>query len=329
LKGPIEDQALAPGSLDVIALMDVLEHLRDPMGTMRHCLDRLAPGGLLLIQTPCYSAGSTYEEMAGRAAQPLEILQPGEHLYLFSERSIVEMFRRLGAPHVAFEPALFADYDMFCVVSREPIGPRVLEEQPLAATPGARLVQALLDAHESERRAVAAVGAIEAQVAAAEADRAARLRVIERQGRDLGEVEAERNILRTQVDELRGHMAGVEADRAARLAFMEEQGRRLGEIEGERNRLRAQVETVRSQLDDAEADRAARLGVIQQQGRRIEAAEAEIAVQAEQMQIVLAQMRALQRVLHAIVHSRLGLVMRRLGRWRFIDTVETPPPKPE
>ena len=65
---------------------------------MRQCLRLLKPDGILLIQTPCYPEGSTYEEMAARSEQPLEILQPGEHLYLFSRPSIRELFARLGGP---------------------------------------------------------------------------------------------------------------------------------------------------------------------------------------------------------------------------------------
>ena len=46
LLGPIEDQPIEPASLDVIALMDVLEHLPDPVGTMAHCLRLLKPDGI-------------------------------------------------------------------------------------------------------------------------------------------------------------------------------------------------------------------------------------------------------------------------------------------
>ena len=152
LTGPIEDQSIEPASLDVIALMDVLEHLRDPAATMRQCLRLLKPDGILLIQTPCYPEGSTYEEMAARSEQPLEILQPGEHLYLFSRRSIRELFARLEASHIAFEPALFAQYDMFPVVSRVALTGRasVDARSALTATPAARMMQAFLD----ERTAV-------------------------------------------------------------------------------------------------------------------------------------------------------------------------------
>src|SRR5581483_10733380 len=38
LQGPVERQPLAPGSLDLIAMMDVIEHLRDPVGTLSACV---------------------------------------------------------------------------------------------------------------------------------------------------------------------------------------------------------------------------------------------------------------------------------------------------
>ena len=49
-----------------IALMDVLEHLPDPAGTMRRCLDLLKPDGVLIIQTPCYPPDAVYEDMVER-----------------------------------------------------------------------------------------------------------------------------------------------------------------------------------------------------------------------------------------------------------------------
>ena len=57
LEGPAEDQEIPSSSLDVIALMDVLEHLPDPVATMRHCIDLLTPDGFLLIQTPRFPEG--------------------------------------------------------------------------------------------------------------------------------------------------------------------------------------------------------------------------------------------------------------------------------
>ncbi|MGD0201183.1 MAG: hypothetical protein ABSD27_10590, partial [Bryobacteraceae bacterium] len=77
---------------------------------------------------------------------------------------------------------------------------------------------------------------------ASEADRAARLDVIQAQGTRLGAVEGERNRLAAELRDLHGHFEASEADRAARLDVIQAQGTRLGAVEGERNRLAAGVE---------------------------------------------------------------------------------------
>ncbi len=279
LLGPVEDQAIAPASLDLIALMDVLEHLRDPARTMRHCLSLLKGDGILLIQTPCYPEGSTYEQMLARSHQPLEILQPQEHLYLFSRRSLRELLARLGAAHVAFEPALFAEYDMFPVASQAPltVSPAPDIERAFDGSPKARMVRALLDL-DAER------GDLGRRYKESEEDRAMRLEVIEEQGLRLGEVEAERNNLRAEVAALLEQRDAVEADRAARLEVIEEQGRRLSEVEAERNNLRA-----------------------------------EVAVQQEQVQLLLSQLRMLQRSFQTIQRTRVYGLLRKLGRWEFLE----------
>ena len=146
LLGPVEDQQIAPGSLDVIALMDVFEHLADPAGTIRHCLGLLKPDGLLIIQTPRYPEGKTYEEMVTQRDGFLDHLKPIEHVYLFSQHSIREFFTRLGCQYVQFEPPIFPHYDMFLVVGRAPLAARSPEAMSAALRPipTRRLVQAFL-----------------------------------------------------------------------------------------------------------------------------------------------------------------------------------------
>jgi O-antigen chain-terminating methyltransferase len=63
-----------------------------------------------------------------------------------------------------------------------------------------------------------------------EADRAARLEVIERQGRDLGDLRSQLACRTSEADELRRHLDCSEADRAARLEVIERQGRDLGDL---------------------------------------------------------------------------------------------------
>src|SRR3569623_1329215 len=126
--GPVESLDLPHSSLDVIVLMDVLEHLPDPLATMRRWLELLRPDGLLLIQTPKFTEGLSYQSLIDNKDRFLEMLIPKEHIYLFSERSITEFIRRLGANHIQFDPAILAHYDMNLPESRVPQEPHSSKE---------------------------------------------------------------------------------------------------------------------------------------------------------------------------------------------------------
>ncbi len=121
LCGPVEEQNLEPGSFDVIVMMDVLEHFPDPVKTLRHCLDLLKPDGLFLIQTPELPEEKNYETLLTGMSPFLAQLKSKEHLYLFSPSSVRNFFNQTGIPHLIFEPAVFAHYDMSFVASRKPI----------------------------------------------------------------------------------------------------------------------------------------------------------------------------------------------------------------
>lgn len=150
--GPVENLDIAPGSLDVIALMDVLEHLPDPVATMACCLKLLKPDGLLLIQTPQFKEKMNYTALVETNARFLEMLIPEEHIYLFSDRSATRLFQQLGAEHIQFEPAIFGHYDMFFTVSKVPFQTNTSEQvdSALLATPNGRLALALLDLRTRE-----------------------------------------------------------------------------------------------------------------------------------------------------------------------------------
>lgn len=147
LTGPIEHQSIENESLDVIAMLDVLEHLTDPVSTMRHCLKLLKPDGIILIQTPRYPAGKSFEEMRAKNDAFLEQLKPSEHLYLFSKEAIRSFFHQLDVQYIEFEPAIFDRYDMFLVVSRRPFLKNISSErvQALCSSPSGRLIQTIID----------------------------------------------------------------------------------------------------------------------------------------------------------------------------------------
>lgn len=199
--GPVEALEIDPGSLDVIALMDVLEHLPDPVTTITHCLQLLKPDGLLLIQTPQFKVGMNYSALVETKSAFLEQLKADEHLYLFSDRSVTRLLEQLGAEHIQFEPAIFGHYDMFFAVSRMPLQVNTPEqvESTLLSEPKGRIALALLDLsqklHESE------------------SDRVARGEQIESLTSLLNESESDRAARWTQIQTLTGMVKESEADK--------------------------------------------------------------------------------------------------------------------
>jgi 2-polyprenyl-3-methyl-5-hydroxy-6-metoxy-1,4-benzoquinol methylase len=150
LQGPVEEQAIEPESLDVIALMDVLEHLPDPVGTMSHGMNLLNEGGFFVVQTPAYPEGVSYDELVARDDYFLNHMRDKheEHLFLFSRTAARELFRRIGCDSFEFEPAIFAQYDMYFVAGSGHLhrhGPEAIAAA-VGVSPSGRLVQALLDA---------------------------------------------------------------------------------------------------------------------------------------------------------------------------------------
>jgi len=186
LLGRVEDQQIEAASLDAIVLYDVLEHLPDPLGTLDYCASLLKANGILIVQMPSFEEGKLYLDMVKQNDSFLELMQPIEHLHLFSRRAAQQFFGRLSFNYLEFKPALFA-YDMYLVASREPLvkrSPEEIEASLLASTSG-RLVQALLDQTATLQQLQASHQELVAFYQASESDRADRLQVIENQGQDL------------------------------------------------------------------------------------------------------------------------------------------------
>jgi SAM-dependent methyltransferase len=215
LLGPVEEQRLPARSFDAVVLNDVLEHLPDPVATVRRCADLVKDDGVLVIQTPCFPEGATYEDLCARRDRFLEMMDARaatEHLHLFSRRSVRRLLGQLGFAGVAFEPALF-EYDMYLVAGRR--DPRRLDGPELAdrlgAAPGGRVAQAWMEVL-GER------GRLEAALRESEADRAARLEAIHRLEADLRASEA---ASQAALREAAAALRASDADREARLAVIQ------------------------------------------------------------------------------------------------------------
>jgi 2-polyprenyl-3-methyl-5-hydroxy-6-metoxy-1,4-benzoquinol methylase len=145
--GFVEDQGIPEGSLDMIVLMDVIEHLPHPKETMQHCLNLLKDDGVIIVQCPCYVEGTSHRQMLETENKFLNMLIGDEHLFLFSKSSITRFFSELGIANIQFEKAMFDVYDMFFVVGKKSLQPlpRDTIEQNLSTSPEGRIIQALLD----------------------------------------------------------------------------------------------------------------------------------------------------------------------------------------
>lgn len=179
--GWLEDQGYPNGSYDLLVLNDVLEHLPTPLETLRECWRVLKPEGVLLIQTPCRPDKLSYQDLIHQGHRFLEMLKPAEHVYLFSRFSVDLLASRLGA-RVKDHPAYFPHYDMYLSLRqtvvkhretplREPWWKGMLQGSPLS------WMSVYLDLASKYH-------ALEERLSEAEADRAIRLRVIERIEKD-------------------------------------------------------------------------------------------------------------------------------------------------
>ncbi|WP_161940572.1 class I SAM-dependent methyltransferase, partial [Rhodanobacter thiooxydans] len=251
-KGPVEELAIAAGSLDVIALMDVMEHLPNPVGTMNHCLDLLKPDGLLLVQMPNFKEGMRYEELVSSNSAFLDQLKSDEHLYLYSKRATAEFFHRLGADHIQFEPAIFAHYDMFFAVSRMPlqVNTPAQIEAALEASPGGRMVLAMLDMKDQYN-----------QVPGLQAEIAANSQKLQELFERADELSNARNLAQAQLADLQRNFEATERDRVARGEVIEAQGRSISELQSqvdqrlkELNALFPQLERWKNHAQSREAE---------------------------------------------------------------------------
>jgi 2-polyprenyl-3-methyl-5-hydroxy-6-metoxy-1,4-benzoquinol methylase len=311
LVGPLENQSLSGQSMDVVVVNDVLEHLTDPVSTLRLGANLLAADGFMHVQTPCYPEGQSHQQLIETNHPFLAMLQEREHLYLFSRRAVRRFFANLGLPILRFEAALFP-YDMVVLASRHeltPTDPRHRDET-LLASPAARTVRAMLDLDDR-------ISQFSRRVVEIEADRTERLAMIERLNRHIQDVshddEVRRRVIADQqatIEDVNRRLAELSQDYEARRrviadqqATIEDVNRQLAELSRDYQARGEAIRERQTALDRIESDRQERLAMIERLNAHIAKTSADYETRGQVIHEQQATVQRLTRELETRAHD--------------------------
>jgi len=93
--GTLQKAALPPESFDVVTLMDVIEHVPEPLELIAEIYRILRPGGVLLIVTPNF--GSLFVRLYGRNAYGI---WPDQHIVYFRPSTMARLLQSVGFSEV-------------------------------------------------------------------------------------------------------------------------------------------------------------------------------------------------------------------------------------
>lgn len=333
--GTLEDLNIPPASLDVIAMMDVMEHLPSPVETLSGCLKAIKKDGMLLIQMPEFNENKSFEQLVSEKSTFLTQLKADEHLFLFSKRAAREFFRRLGANQIRFLPAIFGHYDMFFVVGRKslPENTEAVIEKSLSANVKGRMVLAMRDLKrladrvpglESDVQAgldresdlyvlkdalqnesnllVAQLADANRQFELMEADRTERGKQILLQGTQIAELQSSMHDRLEELGSLYEERESIRVERDASNERLAEIQAQLDSAANERSGHVQRIANLEAVVSDLERDRADRLSVICRQGDRIGTLESEIHERIAELTALHDEMEAIRQ---SLAHSRL------------------------
>jgi SAM-dependent methyltransferase len=106
--GSLESQHFPDSHFDAITMSHVIEHLHDPLRTLRECHRLLKEGGRLSIVTPnIESHGHRHYSRDWRG------LEPPRHLHLFSPATLRTLVERAGFVEVSISTSIRDAYGMF------------------------------------------------------------------------------------------------------------------------------------------------------------------------------------------------------------------------
>ncbi len=114
--GRVEDAGIGLGSVDIVTLWDVIEHLPSPQPLLDHLRTLLKPGGYVFVQTPSWpfqiARARTASALVRKGRDERCHLYARDHVNQFSRRSLTRLARDCGFRDPEFEvlkPVLAVD----------------------------------------------------------------------------------------------------------------------------------------------------------------------------------------------------------------------------
>ena len=112
---PFDDSFVPPRQYSAVLMLDVLEHLADPAGALRHALSLLEPGGIFLATVPAFMALWTrhdqlnhhytrYDERSFRALAAAAGMRIDALRYFFRWTAAAKIATRVAEALVSGEP---------------------------------------------------------------------------------------------------------------------------------------------------------------------------------------------------------------------------------
>jgi 2-polyprenyl-3-methyl-5-hydroxy-6-metoxy-1,4-benzoquinol methylase len=90
VQGSLEDAHFSNGYFDAMSMVDVIEHMTDPLAALQSAASLLRPGGILYLVTP------DIESISARLLRGYWWGLRPAHLYYFSENTLRSMLKRTG-----------------------------------------------------------------------------------------------------------------------------------------------------------------------------------------------------------------------------------------
>jgi predicted SAM-dependent methyltransferase len=106
--GALEAQRFADKRFDAVTMSHVIEHLHDPLRTLRECRRILKPGGRLSIVTPNIESRGHR-----RYRRNWMHLDPPRHLHLFGPAALRVLVERAGFVELSVRTSIRDAYGMF------------------------------------------------------------------------------------------------------------------------------------------------------------------------------------------------------------------------